>query len=53
MLHSIFSYFIARSDGADAKRLGYLSWFVLQFPEDEFRREEAIFRDFMGYCTKL
>ena len=53
MLHSIFSYFISRGDAADAKRLGYLSWFVLQFPADEFRREEAIFRDFMGYCNKL
>lgn len=53
MLHSIFSYFIARGDEADAKRLGYMSWFVLQFPPDEFRREEAIFRDFLGYCSKL
>ena len=53
MLHSIFSYFIARGDAADAKRLGYLSWFVLQYPADEFRREEAIFRDFMEYCNKL
>lgn len=53
MLHSIFSYFIAHGDEADAKRLGYLSWFVLQFPPDEFRREEAIFRDFMGYCNRL
>ena len=53
MLHSIFSYFIARKDAADKKRLGYLSWFVLQYPTEEFRREEAIFRDFMGYCAKL
>ena len=53
MLHSIFSYFIARSDGLDAKRLGYLSWFALQFPQEEFRQEEAIFRHFIEYCAKL
>lgn len=53
MLDSIFSYFIARGDGKDDRRLGYLSWFVLQYPQDEFRREEAIFRDFLTYCTKL
>lgn len=53
MLHQIFSYFIAREDGQDNKRLGYLSWFTLQFPPEEFRREEAIFRDFMQYCTNL
>ena len=53
MLHSIFSYFVARGDGQDNRRLGYLSWFVLQYPQEEFRREEAIFRDFLTYCTKL
>ena len=53
MLHSIFSYFIARDDAYNDRRLGYLSWFVLQYPPDEFSREEAIFRDFMGYCMKL
>ena len=53
MLDSIFSYFVAREDGLDNKRLGYLSWFVLQYPQEEFRREEAIFRDFLEYCTKL
>lgn len=53
MLHSIFSYFIARGDGQDNKRLGYLSWFVLHYPPEEFSREEAIFRDFLSYCTKL
>lgn len=53
MLDSIFSYFVARGDGLDNKRLGYLSWFVLQYPPEEFRNEEAIFRDFLEYCTKL
>ncbi len=53
MLHSIFSYFIARGDAGDSKRLGYLSWFVLQYPPEEFSREEAIFYDFLSYCTKL
>lgn len=53
MLHSIFAYFIAQGDGQDTKRLGYLSWFTAQFPPEEFRNEEAIFRDFLGYCTRL
>lgn len=53
MLHSIFSYFIARGDGADDKRLGYLSWFVLQYPAGEFQRDEAIFYDFACYCQQL
>lgn len=53
MLNSIFSYFIAREDGADDKRLGYMSWFVLQFPQDEFHREEAVFYDFLSYCDRL
>lgn len=53
MLHSIFSYFVAKGDQSDTKRLGYLSWFVLQYPQEEFRREEAIFRDFLQYCTRL
>ena len=53
MLHSIFSYFVSRQDDAGQRRLGYLSWFVLQYPQEEFRREEAIFRNFMGYCSKL
>lgn len=53
MLHSIFSYFIARDDADDNRRLGYLSWFVLQYPPEEFSREEAIFYDFLTYCSKL
>lgn len=53
MLHSIFSYFIAKGDQDDTRRLGYLSWFVLQYPPEEFRREEAIFRNFLQYCTRL
>lgn len=53
MLNSIFSYFVSRKDGQDDKRLGYLSWFVLHFPPDEFRQEEAIFRDFCDYCNRL
>ena len=53
MLNSIFSYFIAREDGSDDKRLGYMSWFVLQFPLEEFHREEAIFYDFISYCDRL
>lgn len=52
-LDSIFSYFIARGDDGDKKRLGYLSWFVMQYPQTEFRREDAIFRNFMEYCFKL
>ena len=52
-LDSIFSYFISHDDGQDQRRLGYLSWFVLQYPHEEFRREEAIFYDFMAYCNKL
>lgn len=53
MLHSIFSYFIARDDGADGKRLGYIQWFALQFPFEEFGREEAVFYGFLEYCNKL
>lgn len=53
MLHKVFSHFLTRGDGGDQKRLGYLSWFVLQFPQTEFHREEAIFYNFLTYCTRL
>jgi KaiC/GvpD/RAD55 family RecA-like ATPase len=53
VLHEIFSYFVARDDGVDGKRLGYLSWFVAQFPASEFRNEEAVFYDFLSYCVRL
>lgn len=53
MLNSVFAQFISRGDEQDTKRLGYLSWFCNQFPADEFGGEEAIFYNFMQYCTKL
>ena len=53
MLHSVFAQFISKDDGLDTKRLGYLSWFCNQFPAEEFSGEEAIFYDFLHYCSHL
>lgn len=55
ILHDIFAYFISKDGQEDRqqKQLGYLSWFVDQFPEEEFQKEEAVFYDFLRYCSEL
>ena len=53
MLNRIFGYFISREDENEDKRLGYLQWFVKQFPSEEFRREEAILYGFLSFCCKM
>lgn len=48
-MHRIFSFFV----GEEPQRQAYMAWFVMHFPESEFRNEEALFVQYMKYSSKL
>lgn len=52
ILHKIFAYFISK-EGKENLQVGYLNWFINQIPDTEFQKEEAVFYNFLTYCSKL
>lgn len=52
-MEKIYSHFISRDPKDDGKRVAYLTWFCHTFPEQEFRGEDRVMREYLSYSAKL